>query len=101
VAETTQAPAADPADLITDEDLYAVQDLISAGAGLDVALYEYAPGWRARWVAEALEELASRCDAATDHIRSVPADVLDARTLVWAAPSSLRALAAEYRAGTR
>jgi hypothetical protein len=44
----------------------------------------------ARWVAEALEALASRC-----------ADALARRTTAWVSPSTLRALAAEYRDGKR
>lgn len=79
----------DPADLITDDDLDAVREMVDRGAGLDVALYEHAPAWRARWVAEALEDAAGEWNP----------DVLDdsGRSIA----GTLRELAAEYRDGAR
>jgi hypothetical protein len=99
VAETTRAPLDDPADLITDEDLYAVQDLISAGAGLDVALYEYAPGWRARWVAEALDQVAAglRIRYMSTPGGRATAQALECKEIA----DRMREEAAAYRAGER
>lgn len=73
----------DPADLIADDDLDSVREMLDQGAGLDIALYEHAPQWRARWVAEALRQAALSWPLASDEA------------------VRLHGLAAEYRDGKR
>jgi hypothetical protein len=102
MTEPSRVPL-DPADLITDEDVATAMARVSAmsqepsaGNYYRGALESVAPGLRARWVAEALEGLASYCEAAVKASPDQGASVLGMTGL-----TALRALAAEYRAMTK
>lgn len=86
----TQTPI-DPADLITDDDLDCLDTLKADGTMSASDLYVLAPRLRARWVAEALEEI-------------VQVSVLtggDLQSFTSGQKCMIRRRAAEYRADRR
>jgi hypothetical protein len=100
VAETTHG-------LITDQDVTRWYEAFEAASGVPLAeeertdsgevreaLEAVAPGLRARWVAEALEEAAG-------HPTATLWDDLIKRGVPAVSVTDLHALAAEYRDGTR
>lgn len=106
MAETTRT-------LITDEDAEAYGDALCRGllrhgtSGGDTAereaLEEVAPRLRNRWVAEALEAATNELISFTDEARDAAQDSLDRARMVGLNDAGLilRAVAAEYRDGTR
>jgi len=79
--------------LVTDEDLDCLDTLTADGTMQVSGLYVLAPRQRARWVADALDNVAGT---------AVPLWDEATKQVVHAVPTtSLHALAAQYRAGQR